>query len=683
MGIKLKLVSLFLIIGILPMVVVVSINYKNTSDGVQEHLNSSRKIIDNELTKELKLIREIKKDTIQTFFNLMKDQVVALSQNRMVIDATNEFHDSFHTFEKEMKEKGVNLNSKKSSLSNYYNNDFLASYKEKNNGQAADTSLMLSQLSDESLLLQSTYISENIYPLGSKDNLIESGNGTAYDKIHSKYHPIFKDYLKRFSYYDIFIIDSDDGNVIYSVYKELDYATCLKKGSFSDSGLAECFRKANALEKTTAFAFTDLDNYTPSYESPAGFIGSPIFSGNEKIGVLIFQVPIDKINQLSEISSSLDIPANNSLVGPDKLLRSDVNYSSKFKVENVFRNKSLTMNNSAVEDALSGKEGVATITNVEGNNSKVAYTPINILGANWALLSEIEVSAIDKEIEKMDLAAISMNEKLVSSTVMAVIVAAVLIILIAWYFSRWISIPLSNASNNSENINNSAKAVNVEITRIASSIDEMSNVIKEIASNCDQAASASVDAVKVAEESEERINSLNIVSDEIASVLTIISRIAEKTDLLALNATIEAAAAGEAGRGFSVVANEVQNLANQTSTATKEITEKINEIQLRSKESSESILKIADSNRNIEDVTTTLASAIEELSLTISDINSSVSEVSGQTSQVTYGISEIASEIASITKGVKKISSALQEPEKKFTIIDDHDDHQGLKVVGE
>jgi len=397
---------------------------------------------------------------------------------------------------------------------------------------------------------------------------------------------------------------------------------------------------------------------------------------------LIFQLPIEKINKLSEISQDLKIPANTSLIGPDQLLRSDINYSESYTVAKVFRDKSLKIENSAVTEALAGKSGVTTIKNVAGNDSKVAYTPINILGVNWALLSEIEVQEINKEIGTMNQGATAMNNKLIKSTMMALVIAAIVILLIAWYFSRWISVPLSNASNNSENINNSAKAVNVEITRIASSIDEMSNVIKEIAGNCDQAASASVDAVKVAEESEERINSLNIVSDEIASVLNIISRIAEKTDLLALNATIEAAAAGEAGRGFSVVANEVQNLANQTSTATKEITEKINEIQLRAKESSESILKIADSNRNIEDVTTTLASAIEELSLTISDINSSVSEVSGQTSQVTYGISEIAGEIASITKGSKKTDGKNSNSDSEYTVLENDDDHQGLQVVG-
>ena len=683
MSIKFKLISLFLLIGIIPMLVVVSINYSNTKVGVQEHLKSSRNIIDSEITKELKVIRETKKDSIQTFFNLMKDQVVALSQNKMIIDATNEFHVSFHNYEKEMTAKNIDLDDRRNSLSSYYNNDFQSTYKKKNSGNETDTSAMLAKLNNQSMLLQSTYISKNIYPLGSKDNLVETGDGSSYDKVHKKYHPILKDYLKRFSYYDIFIVDAEDGKIIYSVYKELDYATSLKTGSFFDSGIADCFRKANALDKTTAFAFTDLDNYKPSYDSPAGFIGSPIYDGNKKIGVLIFQLPIEKINPLVQVKKDLNVKVNNTLIGPDKLIRSDISYSEKHNMENVYRNKDLKVSNEAIETALTGKAGIATAKNAIGNESKVAYTPIDILGAKWVLMSEREVSDLNKDIEKMDIAAAAMNKKLVSSTIMALFFAAIIITLIAWYFSRWISIPLSKASNNSEDINNSAKAVNVEITRIASSIDEMSNVIKEIAGNCDEAASASVDAVKVAEESEERINSLNIVSDEIASVLTIISRIAEKTDLLALNATIEAAAAGEAGRGFSVVANEVQNLANQTSTATKEITEKINEIQMRAKESSESILNIAGSNRNIETVTTTLASAIEELSLTISDINSSVSEVSGQTSQVTYGISEIAGEIASITKGSKKAGQPSNETQNYPVIENEFEPHQGLKVVGE
>ena len=682
MSIKFKLISLFLIIGILPLLVVVTRNYKNTKEGVDGHLETSKAIIDKEMGKELKLIREIKKSSIEQYFDLMKSQVVTMSQNRMIVDAAKDFNKSFFSYAEQLQSFGIPLDSRKVKLKEYYNDSFLESYKSKNSGKETDTNTLLSNLNENSLYLQSSYISENLYPLGSKDNLDKFSDNSDYSTNHEKYHPIVREYLRQFSYYDIFIIDSETGYITYSVFKELDYATSLKTGSYADSGLGKCFAAANQLDKTNDFAFIDLDNYLPSYESPAGFIGSPIFDGNKKVGVLVFQLPIEKINSLTEISSDLKIPANTSLIGPDFLLRSDVNYSDKFKVESIYRDKSLTVKNTAVEAALKGESGVTTIKNVEGHDSIVAYTPIDILGKTWAIYSEKDVAEINKEIEGMNTAAHKINKQLIDSSIWAVLVAATIIVSIAWFFSRWISKPLSNASYNSDSISSSAKAVNVEITRIASSIDEMSNVIKEIAGNCDEAASASVDAVKVAEESEGRINSLNMVSEEIASVLTIISRIAEKTDLLALNATIEAAAAGEAGRGFSVVANEVQNLANQTSTATKEITEKINEIQVRSKESSESILKIADSNRNIEDVTTTLASAIEELSLTISDINSSVSEVSGQTSQVTHGIGEIAGEIASITKGSKKSALSDQNSTPELSVVK-HQESQGLKVVGE
>ena len=682
MGIKFKLISLFLLIGIVPLVIVVSINYHNTEVGMQEQVDSTSSIIDKELTKELELIREIKKDTITQFFDLMKDQVIVLSQSQMVIDATFDFNYAFNNYEREKKSKGGNPARSRKSLNNYYNSAFTDKYKEKNDSNSTpDTPAMLSKISDNAALLQAQYISDNVYPLGSKENLTEVNDGTSYDKAHKKFHPIFKDYLKRFGYYDIFIVDSHSGNIVYSVFKELDYATSLKDGYFAESGIGKCFSQANNLNKKGSYTFVDLDTYTPSYEDAAGFIGAPIFAGKRKIGVLIFQIPKDKINTLAAISSDLGLPVNTMLVGQDRLLRSDINYTKDYTVDKVFRDKSLTIENEALDNALAGKTGVAKVKNVADLEAKVAYTPINVLGTDWALLSEMEISAITNDIEEIEAGASAMKRNLVKSASIAVIIAATLIILIAWYFSRWISIPLSRASANSATINESAKAVNVEITRIASSIDEMSNVIKEIAGNCDKAASVSVDAVKVAEESEERINSLNIVSDEIANVLTIISRIAEKTDLLALNATIEAAAAGEAGRGFSVVANEVQNLANQTSTATKEITEKITEIQLRSKESSESILKIADSNRNIEDVTTTLASAIEELSLTISDINSSVSEVSGETSKVTHGISEIAGEVTSITKGSKNNDLATNKQEEFIDIDDDND--SGLRIIGE
>ena len=105
MSIRFKLVSLFLVIGILPLLVVVGINYLNTKEGVEQNVNNSKEIINKELDKELRLILDIKKNSIESFFKHMDDQVIALSQNKMIVNAAKDFKQSFYKYSEEAKDR--------------------------------------------------------------------------------------------------------------------------------------------------------------------------------------------------------------------------------------------------------------------------------------------------------------------------------------------------------------------------------------------------------------------------------------------------------------------------------------------------------------------------------------------------------------------------------------------------
>lgn len=109
--------------------------------------------------------------------------------------------------------------------------------------------------------------------------------------------------------------------------------------------------------------------------------------------------------------------------------------------------------------------------------------------------------------------------------------------------------------------------------------EELITSISEISHNTDKAANMTRNAVEEISVTEKIIKDLQQRSNEIASILKVVTEIANQTNLLALNATIEAARAGEAGKGFAVVANEVKELANRTSEATEDINNKIRAIQ--------------------------------------------------------------------------------------------------------
>ena len=82
---------------------------------------------------------------------------------------------------------------------------------------------------------------------------------------------------------------------MYSVFKELDYATSLLNGPYKDSGLGEAFQKAMALSSSEDVVLTDFRQYLPSYQAPASFIGCLIFDDGKKVGAAVFQIPVAKV----------------------------------------------------------------------------------------------------------------------------------------------------------------------------------------------------------------------------------------------------------------------------------------------------------------------------------------------------------------------------------------------------
>lgn len=130
--------------------------------------------------------------------------------------------------------------------------------------------------SDHVKKLHKAYIADNPNPAGSKHLMDVSPEGTAYDVYHAKYHPWFRELLTARGYYDIFLID-DDGNVVYSVYKEADFATDLANGKWKDSDLATVWRMVQDDFKVDHIKFTDFRPYAPSAGAAASFIASPIF----------------------------------------------------------------------------------------------------------------------------------------------------------------------------------------------------------------------------------------------------------------------------------------------------------------------------------------------------------------------------------------------------------------------
>lgn len=261
-------------------------------------------------------IRDTKKVQIEDYFNLVVNQLQVYANARTTIDAMRAFKEAYPKFKDEAAlhtelevsgEEGpiegppvplsLPIEEYKSAVRDYYVNDFSQEYGTLNVNEAPDMMEILDQLDDNSIAFQYYYLADNPNPLGTKEEFFSASDASSYTQLHRHYHPYIHDIQRRFVFEDIFLVDHETGHIIYSVLKQVDFATSLIEGPYAKTSLGQVFEQAKQ-GLHNSVALVDFAPYLPSYDSQAAFIGTPIYDGDQKLGVLIFQLSIDPINDI-------------------------------------------------------------------------------------------------------------------------------------------------------------------------------------------------------------------------------------------------------------------------------------------------------------------------------------------------------------------------------------------------
>ncbi len=225
----------------------------------------------------------------------------------------------------------------------------------------------------------------------------------------------------------------------------------------------------------------------------------------------------------------------------------------------------------------------------------------------------------------------------------------------------------NNMSASAADMSDNSEEISDNINSVATAISEMSASIQEVATNCVMASQQAQKSSHASSESTEKINQLTKSAEDISKVIDIINEISEQTKLLALNATIEAARAGDAGKGFGVVANEVKDLAKQTAEATMQIAIQIKNVQHQTQDVVQNINKTANFNQKVNEITATIAAAVEEQTATTNDVADTMADSATGAKKTTQTMQELAKNIEveilgsvkEVVIGVENISSNI------------------------
>ncbi len=219
----------------------------------------------------------------------------------------------------------------------------------------------------------------------------------------------------------------------------------------------------------------------------------------------------------------------------------------------------------------------------------------------------------------------------------------------------------ASTAHASQIVASAATEADSNVQTVAAATEELSASSSEIARQISSVAEKSTRASSEAVKTSQQVGELNSLADSIGEVIGAIKDIAEQTNLLALNATIEAARAGEAGKGFAVVADEVKKLATETASKTIQIDERVGRIQAAIRSTVEAVGRIINDVNDIDHSTATVASAVEEQNAATSEIGRNVSEASTGTQQVAQNIVDVQRSAEETGEAATNLNQAANE----------------------
>jgi class 3 adenylate cyclase len=359
--------------------------------------------------------REIKRRRVESYVNNQLRFTTAIGGSPETIEATKAFISAVREMRTNNQASPTATEADHVALEAWYNREFLPRLDKIAGSHTPLEGLMPTDPIARGL--QADYIARNPNPVGKRDQFLTGSRGSGYDIVHARYHPVLKRAADTVGFYDINLMDAATGDVVYTVAKEIDFASNMYNGAFTQSGFARVARRALDPRNGGKAVIEDYTAYTPSAFAPQMFAAVPIVADGQTIAVFVAQIDIRTLNGiLSDNNGWRSTGQGNTgevqLVGEDRLLRGQ----SRFMVENPdqflvqaqanglprsiadqIRTLGTTIlympeRSEAVEGAFHNRTGLARFLDYRGVEVIASYGPLEVAGLRWAITAKQDVA---------------------------------------------------------------------------------------------------------------------------------------------------------------------------------------------------------------------------------------------------------------------------------------------------
>lgn len=431
-------------------------------------------------TEQLITVREIKKKQMESYFHQLQTEVKFFAQTRLVVEAMQDFQSGFER---------LNGNTLPASVDEKLIEHYQSKINQKPYGYQKFSAKDLLPSNDVSKYLQYYYTLKTSV-LNKKDS---------YAEVHQKYHTLFSNFMSANGYHDLFLIDDQTGFIVYTVAKEIDYATNLLTDAYKNTHIAKLFAELRHSNVKNATLISDFDYYLPSDNMPHAFIGTPIFDGDKKIGTLIFQIPIEKIDAIATsdkewkeeglgesgecyvmgMDGRMRTNSRFLLESPEMFFKEIKNYINPPEEYEKARNFGTTiLLNFSKHDALkwagAKRKGELVLQDYRGIEVLCAFTKLDVPNVEWIIMAEMDIREAFAAFYAFRVWAM-----------LAFVALCMLILWAAYYFSKAITHPIVILTQNVKSIEKQEfdlvrlPIANNEIGQLQAAFYQMAEKMKE------------------------------------------------------------------------------------------------------------------------------------------------------------------------------------------------------------